>query len=156
MTGQQGDPIGDSFYNDQEAEGNQGVQEKKSVDTSFSFRVQFIFCFLAQCAARRLERGLAVDVAIGTGIGVAGVGSKLKVMECLDRGYVIGTDSVYTFDFRTFLDDEVDNEEGCSRVEIEDIDTRDSLLFLLLKIRIIICICFQRIIINTHHHYYYY
>ena len=67
---------------------------------------------------------MAVGVTSGTGTGVAGVGSKLKVTERLDRGYVSGTDSICTLDFRTLLNDEVDNEEGCSRVEIKEIDKR--------------------------------
>ena len=71
-----------------------------------------------------MERAVGVATETGeTGTGAAGVGLKLKVTERLDLGYVFGTDSGCTVDFttrlddefRTVLDDEVDNEEGCSQ-----------------------------------------
>ena len=61
---------------------------------------------------------------------------KIKVPERLDLGKVFGTDNVCTVEWQTrrdfrihlddeglsLLDDEVDNEEGCSKVEIEEMD----------------------------------
>ena len=87
-----------------------------------------------------MERGLdgAVGVATGgTGAIGTGVGSKSKATERLNLRRVFGTDKVWTVGRRTrrefrihlndeglSLDDEVDNEEGFSKVEIEEMDRR--------------------------------
>ena len=85
-----------------------------------------------------MERGLdgAVDVATGTGvIGTVG-GTKSKVTKCLDLQRVFRTDNVCTGEWHTrqdlrinldeeglsLLDDEKANEEGWSKVEIEEIN----------------------------------
>ena len=65
----------------------------------------------------------------GTGAGAVDVGLESKATERLDLGWGFEMDNVCTFEFRTcldfrthlddegwtVLDDEVDNEEGCSR-----------------------------------------
>ena len=75
----------------------------------------------------------AIGVAIG-GIDAMGTGSKLKATVCLDRRRLFGTDNGWTVGRRTRrdcrihldeggLDDEIDNEEGCSKVELEEMES---------------------------------
>ena len=74
-------------------------------------------------------------MATGTGVIGIGVGSKSKVTERLDLGRVFGTDKGWNGERRTrqdlrihlddeglSFDDEVDNKESCSKVEIEEMD----------------------------------
>ena len=83
-----------------------------------------------------------MDGAIGVGIGgteATGIVlvSKLKATDCLDVRRVFGTDNCWTVGRRTrrdcrihlddeggSLDDEVDNEVGCSKVELEEMESR--------------------------------
>ena len=77
----------------------------------------------------------AIGVAIG-GTDATGTGSKLKATVCLDRRLIFGTDNGWTVGRRTrqdcrihldeeggSLDDEVDNEVGCSKVELEEMES---------------------------------
>ena len=106
MASQQGDPIGGSFYNDLEVEGNQEDQERDRETYLSICGFDFIFCFFAHRRACRLERGMegAVGAASGTGETGTGVGSESEVTERLDLGRVFGTDKACTFEFRTCLD----------------------------------------------------
>ena len=77
----------------------------------------------------------AIGVAIG-GTDATRIGSKLKATVCLDLRRIFGTDNGWTVGRRTrrdcrihldeeggSLDDEVDNEVGCSKVELEEMES---------------------------------